>query len=244
MSSEAAALLAGMVRAYRPYAESRLPVPPDAVPPGLSEALEEGERWLHAELQALLSLPYADQPRAPLELFQEAMRFPTVVLEAAGVDPPQRDPVTEAALPGDLYVLAPASSRELGDEVWKAHLAWGSAKASAMQRPAIGLLSADLMDRSRIEAVVVAAGFRLVVWSSGGSVSVEGRRPVRALVDLDHPDADGVISALASFGVATVAFGPHVDDLGLVRARSLGAVDALPRSRFFRTLPDLLPTLA
>ena len=38
------------------------------------------------------------------------------------------------------------------------------------------------------------------------------------------------------------AFGPHVDDLALVRARTLGAADALTRSAFFRNLARLLPT--
>ena len=43
-----------------------------------------------------------------------------------------RDEVTVNALPGDRYGLAPASSRELGDEVWEAHLRWGAAKAAAL----------------------------------------------------------------------------------------------------------------
>jgi len=38
-----------------------------------------------------------------------------------------------------------------------------------------------------------------------------------------------------------VAFGPHVDDLALVRAGALGADRALPRSRFFKGIADLLP---
>ena len=42
--------------------------------------------------------------------------------------------IAEAALPGDVYDLAPASTRDLGDEVWALHLAWGAAKAAAFKR--------------------------------------------------------------------------------------------------------------
>ncbi len=67
---------------------------------------------------------------------------------------------------------------------------------------------------------------------------------VRAFVDMAAAGADDAIRALAGAGVATIAFGPHVDDVALVRARSLGAGDALPRSVFFRRLADLMPRRA
>jgi hypothetical protein len=60
------------------------------------------------------------------------MRFPTRALAEAGTPPVRRDPAAVAALPGDLYDLAPASSRPLGDAAWEAHMAWGAAKAAAM----------------------------------------------------------------------------------------------------------------
>lgn len=101
-------------------------------PAGLDEALGEGRRWLQDALKGLLGRPYPLQDRGPLELFQEAMRFPTAVLQAEGYPPVPRDELSRSALPGDLYDLAPASSRELGEEVWRAHLAWGAAKAAAM----------------------------------------------------------------------------------------------------------------
>ncbi len=101
---------------------------------GLGEALDAGERWLADNLTDLLSLPFGQQGRGPLEIFQEAMRFPTDTLQRAGVEPVWRDPVAESALPGDVYDLAPASSRDLGEEVWEIHLAWGAAKAAALKR--------------------------------------------------------------------------------------------------------------
>lgn len=99
---------------------------------GTEEAVERGRAWLESALTELLSQPFTEQRRGPLEVFQEAMRFPTEHLAAAGVEPVPRDPVAESAIPGDVYDLAPASSRDLGEEVWQVHLAWGATKASVI----------------------------------------------------------------------------------------------------------------
>ena len=69
-----------------------------------------------------------------MELFQEALRFPTAKLEQAGHRPVPRDELVANALPGDLFDLAPASSNDLGEATWRAHLAWGASKAAAMRR--------------------------------------------------------------------------------------------------------------
>ena len=121
-----------LVDAYGAYVRAAVVQRIGRSPAGLDEALGEGRRWLHDALECLLGRPYPLQDRGPLELFQEAMRFPTVVLQAEGCPPVPRDDLTRSALPGDLYDLAPASSRDLGDEVWRAHLAWGATKAAAM----------------------------------------------------------------------------------------------------------------
>lgn len=96
------------------------------------EAVQDGEAWLRQTLHDLVATPFEQQRRGPLELFQEAMRFPTEALAGQGVAPVRRDHVTETALPGDIYDLAPASSEELGEEAWHAHLRWGAAKALAL----------------------------------------------------------------------------------------------------------------
>jgi hypothetical protein len=236
-------LTKALVAAVRPHVVSRVTALAPGPVAGLDDAVSEAETWLESELKSLLSLPFDDQRRSPLELFQEAMRFPTEALRSANVVPIRRDPVEAGALPGDLYRLAPASSQELGEEVWRAHLAWGAGKAKAMVRPGIGLFSSDLMDRSRVEGPVAAAGFDLVVWSSIDRLLDAARYPVVAFVDLAHDGSDEAVRRLAGVGVRVVGFGPHVDDLAMVRARSLGAADALPRSRFFSRLTDLFPTL-
>jgi len=232
-------LRAALVAAYLPYLREvlrRRGV--DA--PGLESALEEGRAWLDEALEALFSLPFARQSRGPLELFQDAVRFPTAVLQGAGIPAVARDEAAALALPGDLYDLAPASSQVLGEDVWGAHLAWGAAKAAGL-RPTVGLLSGDLMDRSKVEPVVGAAGFRLIVWRSATELGTVSSRPALALVDLSRGDADAAIRFLAAEGVRVIGYGPHVDDMALVRARALGAADAMPRSVFFRNLESLLP---
>lgn len=119
-----------LVATYRPYVVERLAGVEGVA--GLDDALTQGAAWLESALQALFSKPYVEQPRGPLELFQQALEFPTNVIELAGGMPVERDEVAVAALPGDLFGLAPASSRDLGDVVWEAHMRWGVAKASAM----------------------------------------------------------------------------------------------------------------
>ena len=239
-------LIERLVAAYRPHIRERLEGLGIEVPPGLGSALQEGEAWLRQSLTELLAQPFAGQARGPLEIFQEAMHFPTRALEEAGLPPARRDPATREALPGDLYDLAPASSSSLGEEVWRAHLAWGAEKARAVAplvrertegQAVVGVFTRNLIDRSRVEEAASRAGFRTVGW--GSLEEVEGL-PALAVVDLAHPRAGEATALLAGAGVEVVAFGPHVDEEALSRARSLGAAQALPRSRFFRRLPELL----
>lgn len=235
VESVARHLIDALVAAYRPYVAARLE---SSGWPSVGDAISEGEKWLSATLSELLVLPFAAQARSPLEVFQEAMRFPTEALADAGVEPVVRDEVTVAALPGDVYGLAPASSQDLGEGTWRAHLEWGAAKAASV-RPSAVLLSRNLMDRSRIEQQADSVGYRLDVV---GEVP-EGLRWAVGLVDLEHPGADDAIRALAGSAGRVIAFGPHVDDLAMTRARSLGAHEAVPRSRFFRDLESWFPPL-
>lgn len=135
MTPVAAELASALVTAYAPYVRDRVARLGLEVPPDLDDAIEQGRRWLEMALPDLLGRSFASQDRGPLELFQEALRFPTAVLERAGHQAVPRDELVANALPGDLFDLAPASSNDLGEAAWKAHLAWGAAKAAAMTRP-------------------------------------------------------------------------------------------------------------
>lgn len=244
------------VDAFAPYVRRRIGevVDESIWSDELATAVEEGRAWLARELTALVAVDPREQRQSPLALFQAALSFPTAALEAAGVAAASRDEAAAQALPGDIYDLAPASSRELGDTAWKAHVAWGIRKAEAVAgmvpvpaepgtTPTVGVVSTDLMDRSKIEPAVKAAGLRFVVWRNPAAVAAglaEGR-PAVVFVDLVHPAADDIIRALAEDGVSIVAYGPHVDDFAMARAAALGAGTVLARSRFFAKLSDLIP---
>lgn len=133
LPDESRRLRDALVEAYRPFVGRRLGEREEIE--GVDEAIESGRDWLESALTELLSKPFPAQERGPLELFQEAMKYPTAALAEAGEEPVGRDDVAASALPGDLYDLAPASTRDLGEEVWVIHLRWGAAKAAAMTSP-------------------------------------------------------------------------------------------------------------
>ena len=136
MNSTASDLVEALVEAYAPYVRARVARLDLDVPPGFEDAIEEGTRWLEAALPDLLDRPFASQDRGPLELFQESLRFPTAALLQAGYQAVPRDELVANALPGDLFDLAPASSNDLGEPAWRAHLTWGASKAAALAGPA------------------------------------------------------------------------------------------------------------
>ena len=111
-------------------------------------------------------------------------------------------------------------------------------------RARAGLLSADAGDRLRVEAGLAGTGYRLESWEAFEQV-VRGiaAGPVVAFIDLAHPQADCCIEALAASGNRVVAYGSEVDDLAVIRARSLGAADAVPRDRLLRAPADWLPPM-
>ncbi len=240
----AAAVRAAFASAYEPYVRSRLEerwagsgaatgsqAREELLREGLDDALRRGRSWLEERLREFLETPFAEQTRGPLELFQEAMRFPTEVLAAAGVPIPERDAVAANALPGDLYDLAPAASRDLGEEAWTAHLAWGAAKARSMRPPVVGVLSRNLMDRSKLESSLRAAGMQPALLGSPGDLPDDLSA---ILADLEHPAAQETVERATEAGVPCAAFGPHVNKEALSAAAIWGAQESVPRSVAFR----------
>ena len=167
-------LVRALVAAYPRHVHERLGRRGWPPPEGLDQAMARGERWLERELETLLELPFERQPRGPLEVFQEAMRFPTEALAAAGQAPVARDPAVESALPGDVYDLAPASSREIGEEVWRLHVEWGLAKARSLRgpappdsAPAAVFREGSRLDRMDHSTVVPVGRARIPVYEAG-----------------------------------------------------------------------------
>lgn len=242
MDDTARDLMASMLLAFPGYVEGRLQELDLERPSSFDGALAAGAAWLSANLEDLLALPLHQQRRGPLEVFQEAMRFPTDALAGAGVPVVSRDPASVAALPGDLYSLAPASSRQLGEEVWTAHLTWGATKAQAMRMTRlVGLLSGNLMDRSRIGPLVDRSGAQLIVWTNHAAATHDagGDPPDLILADLAAPGSLQAIEKWVQTGVRVIAYGPHVDREALRSARQAGAEQVLARSVFFEKLGEL-----
>lgn len=104
------------------------------------------------------------------------------------------------------------------------------------------LVSPDLMVQTRVEATLAHAGHR---------VRSSGRRPDQAdvegvdaiLLDLNSPEWEAVAAIAREAGRAVLAFGQHVDEERLRRAREAGCTLVVARSRFFSDMPQLVSAL-
>ncbi len=85
-------------------------------------------------LRDLLATDVAQQQTTPLGVLRSAVRFPTQVLVDGAVPTPRRDQFEAARFPDDLYGLIPASLSDLDPQLGPIGLAWGAAKALALQQ--------------------------------------------------------------------------------------------------------------
>ncbi len=86
----------------------------------------------------------------------------------------------------------------------------------------------DLMDQSKLRAAGVT-----VLRSIADLATTDADL---VLVDLSRP---GVLDAIGDLDTEVIGFGPHVDDELLEAGRVAGCADVLPRSVFFRRLPEI-----
>jgi hypothetical protein len=93
----------------------------------------------------------------------------------------------------------------------------------------------DLMDRSRLGASGIT--FYPTVAALCGAVDAGG--VVTVVVDLQRPGVLEAIPALADV-TRVIGFAAHVDTATLLAAADAGCAVALPRSRFFARLPEVL----
>ena len=93
----------------------------------------------------------------------------------------------------------------------------------------------DLMDRSKISAA--APGCRFVSRPEA-LVGLAGADVI--LIDLSKKGVADVLADIAAGEARVIAYGSHVDRTLLETARAAGCTDVLPRSQFFRALPELL----
>jgi hypothetical protein len=120
-------VIGSVERVYRRW--SNRP-PPPTVAAAAVRAAELARQEVGTEVRALLEADIDAQRSTPLALLRAAVRYPTGVLVAAGVDPVARDDYQQAAFPEDRYGLTPASLTDLDPALHELGLAWGAAKAS------------------------------------------------------------------------------------------------------------------
>ena len=97
--------------------------------PGHAAQAETG-----AAIRALLAADIDDQRSTPLTLLRQAVRYPTRVLQDAGVPPAARDRFAERAFPEDVYDLSPASLADVDPALTDPGISWGAAKAFEHKR--------------------------------------------------------------------------------------------------------------
>ena len=101
----------------------------DDVRAAAAEAGRRATAEVVPELRALLEADIDDQRTTPLSLLRAAVRYPTAVLENAGVPPVQRDEQQERLFPDDVYDLAPATFADVDPALADTGMAWGASKA-------------------------------------------------------------------------------------------------------------------
>jgi hypothetical protein len=90
---------------------------------------ETAGREVGDALARLLATDVDAQRTNPLAVLRGAVPYPTAVLRDAGVPEVVRDAFDERAFPDDVYGLAIAAWRDLGEDVHEAGIVWGAWKA-------------------------------------------------------------------------------------------------------------------
>lgn len=103
--------------------------------PDVMEAAADAGRRAADEVgdvvRRLLERDVDEQRTTPLTLLRGAVRYPTAVLDRAGVPPVDRDEVQAALFPEDRYDLSPATFADVDPSLAEPGLVWGAAKAFA-----------------------------------------------------------------------------------------------------------------
>jgi hypothetical protein len=85
-----------------------------------------------AELREFLEIDVDEQRTNPLAVLRAAVRFPTEVLQAAGVPEVRRDEFEERAFPTDRYRLGPATWSDVDPSLQEPGIIWGAWKAKTV----------------------------------------------------------------------------------------------------------------
>jgi hypothetical protein len=188
-----------------------------------------------AELRRLLAADVDQQWTTPVDVLRRSMGELTELLAGMGIAPVVRDEFEERAFPDDPYGLAPLTLADVDASLQEPALVWGAVKARLhaarhAAEPSVVAFAPDLMDQSRLRA----AGDVVLVRHA----SELRDHPARlVLVDVTRP---GVLDVVGDVPAPVIGFYPHVDDELAAAASAAGCDEVLPRSVFFRRLPELL----
>lgn len=121
----------------------------------------------------------------------------------------------------------------------------GMTEQQASGNPIVVLVGGDLMARARLEAAARHAGAEVTtIGLEDLESSLEERATNLVVIDLDEgrDAALEVVAAARARGLITgrvVGYFSHIDEALGEAARQAGC-EAVPRGRFWRTVPDLL----
>ena len=105
---------------------------PEAVAADAHRAGAEATGEVGVGLRRLLALDAERQPTNPLSVLRAAVRYPTAVLQRAGVPPVVRDEFRERAFPDDAYDLSPATWKDIDEALHEPGIVWGAWKAKTV----------------------------------------------------------------------------------------------------------------
>jgi hypothetical protein len=254
------ALATALVAAFPRYLERRLGELAVADTADLEAPLAACVELLGSLVDKHLRIPATRHQESPLELVRIATEPLTGALAVQGVPPARRDERDREIHPDDIYALYPATSRDLGEEVWRLHMRWGFEKARvvagvapasakpdqapAKSNPAVALFGVPQEQRALLQAAINEQGFETLVWRNPAALA-EGRllQPALVVVDLRHPHAVDGIRDLAGDKITVLAVAEDPDDFTTAGVMALGATEVVPLRGVVDGLRRLLPRI-
>lgn len=250
-------LTEALVAAFPGYVRSRLRDLGVVAGSRIESAVEDAGAALEIDLTRELGLSAVEQARSPLELVRAATHPVTQALESGGLRLQPRDEWLRAQYPEDVFDLYPASSQDLGEDVWRLHIQWGIDKAKAVAgvvpegavgrsvQPQLALFGVPVEHRGPLLDAATSLGYGASVWRNPAALEgASAAPPELVLVDLSHGRAHDAIRLLAGNGIRVVAVTSQLDDLIQPGILALGAEEVIEMSSAAARLDRLLPHIA
>lgn len=250
--SMATRLRATLVAAFPGYLRRRLADIGLLEDDALAEVVAAATRRLGVSLGSGL------EREAPLELVRRATEPVTAALRERDVAPVSRDARSVELHPDDLFDLYPATSRDLGEDVWRVHMQWGLERARQVAGvvpaqsagtptggiPTVALFGVDEPLRGTLADRLRSLGYRPLIWRNPAALEDDlGANPLLTLVDLGHPTAEEALRRLVAEGSRVIAFGDGVTDFTQAAVMALGAEEVIESDRILELLDGSLPRI-